>query len=198
MDQLQSHIWLTASSYLVKYLRISYIRKPFLYITLHLLHSEFPYIWGKFDFLFYQCTVGERIVRDMQAYNPGINSFYFQKQQFSLKLLSSRQISCNDILSFYLFLICYLPVQKYIPKPFKALQGLSLKRKGIILISGTKVFWGIHFSNFHYVRILSNLDVISCCSGWQFVHLQNKISLAEPLQKHSSSFANFLANFYVF
>jgi hypothetical protein len=43
-----------------KYLRISsYIRKPFLilYMTLQLLHSEFPYIWGKFSFLFYQCWV---------------------------------------------------------------------------------------------------------------------------------------------
>jgi hypothetical protein len=31
MEQLQSHIWLTASSYMGKYLRISsYIRKPFL------------------------------------------------------------------------------------------------------------------------------------------------------------------------
>ncbi len=27
-------------------------------MTLQLLHYEFPYIWGKFDFLFYQC--GER------------------------------------------------------------------------------------------------------------------------------------------
>jgi hypothetical protein len=26
-------------------------------MTLQLLHSEFPYIWGKFDFLFYQCTL---------------------------------------------------------------------------------------------------------------------------------------------
>ncbi len=25
------------------------------HMTLQLLHSEFPYIWGKFDFLFYQC-----------------------------------------------------------------------------------------------------------------------------------------------
>ncbi len=31
MEQLKSHIWLTASSYMGKYLRISlYIRKPFL------------------------------------------------------------------------------------------------------------------------------------------------------------------------
>jgi hypothetical protein len=26
-------------------------------MTLQLLHSEFPYWWGKFDFLFYQCNV---------------------------------------------------------------------------------------------------------------------------------------------
>ncbi len=56
VEQLQSHIWLTASSYMGKYLPISsYIRKPFLafsYMTLQLLHSEFPYIWGKLDFIF--------------------------------------------------------------------------------------------------------------------------------------------------
>jgi hypothetical protein len=44
MEQLQSHILLLASSYMVKYLRISsYTRKPFLiHMTLQLLHSEFP------------------------------------------------------------------------------------------------------------------------------------------------------------
>jgi hypothetical protein len=26
-------------------------------MTLQLLHSEFPYIWGNFDFLFYQCSL---------------------------------------------------------------------------------------------------------------------------------------------
>ncbi len=30
---------------------------PSSYMTLQLLHSEFPYIWGKFYFLFYQCTL---------------------------------------------------------------------------------------------------------------------------------------------
>ena len=41
-----------------KYLCISsYIRKPSSYLTLQLLHSEFPYISGKFYFLFYQCTL---------------------------------------------------------------------------------------------------------------------------------------------
>jgi hypothetical protein len=30
---------------------------PSSYMTLQLLHSEFPYIRGKFDFLFYQCSL---------------------------------------------------------------------------------------------------------------------------------------------
>ncbi len=52
-----SHIWLPASSMGKNLCISSYIRKPFLiqYMTLHLIPSEFPYIWGKFCFLFYQC-----------------------------------------------------------------------------------------------------------------------------------------------
>ncbi len=50
MEQLKGHIWLTASSYMGKYC-------PSSYMTLQQLHSEFPYIWGKFDFLFYQCRL---------------------------------------------------------------------------------------------------------------------------------------------
>ncbi len=30
---------------------------PISYMTLQLLHSEFPYIWGKFYFIFYKCRV---------------------------------------------------------------------------------------------------------------------------------------------
>ncbi len=38
---------------MVKNVRISsYIRKPSSYMTLHPIPSEFPYIWGKFCFLF--------------------------------------------------------------------------------------------------------------------------------------------------
>ncbi len=67
MEQLQSHIWLMASSYIGKYLRIfSYIKKPFLIcsMTLQLLHSEFPYIWGKLYFLFISVL--------WRAENPGV------------------------------------------------------------------------------------------------------------------------------
>ncbi len=60
VEQLQSHIWLTSSSCMGKYLRNLRIFPHILgslssYMTLQLLHSEFPYIWGKFGFLFYQC-----------------------------------------------------------------------------------------------------------------------------------------------
>ena len=58
MEQLRSHIRLTASSYMGKYLLISsYIRKPFLIYDFQPLHSEIPCIEGKFYFIFYQCTV---------------------------------------------------------------------------------------------------------------------------------------------
>ncbi len=33
---------------------------PSSHMTLRLLHSEFPYLWGKFDFLFYQCWMLSR------------------------------------------------------------------------------------------------------------------------------------------
>ncbi len=56
MGQLQSHIWLTASPYICPFPHILGSPGPSSYMTLQLLHSEFPYIWGKFDFLFYQCT----------------------------------------------------------------------------------------------------------------------------------------------
>ncbi len=42
------------SSYMGLYLLISsyILGSPFSYMTLQLLHSEFPYRWGKFNFLF--------------------------------------------------------------------------------------------------------------------------------------------------
>jgi hypothetical protein len=48
-------LWLTASSYMGKYLRISsYIRKPnYSYTTLQLLHSEFPYILYEENLIFF-------------------------------------------------------------------------------------------------------------------------------------------------
>ncbi len=55
-ERLQSHIWLTASSYIVEYLRISsYIRKPVLIYDFATDLIWIPYIWGKFRFLFYRC-----------------------------------------------------------------------------------------------------------------------------------------------
>jgi hypothetical protein len=48
-DLLNPHIWW-------KYLCISsYIMKPSSYITFHPIPIEFPFIWEKFSFLFYQC-----------------------------------------------------------------------------------------------------------------------------------------------
>ncbi len=54
---MQSHIWLTASSYMTKY----FCAFPHIlgshssYMTLQPIPSGFPYLWGKFYFIFYQC-----------------------------------------------------------------------------------------------------------------------------------------------
>ncbi len=54
MDQLQSPIWLTTSSYMGTICAFPHILGgPSSYMTLQLLHSEFPYIWGKFIFFFF-------------------------------------------------------------------------------------------------------------------------------------------------
>ncbi len=42
------HIWLNISAF------PHILESPSSYMTLQLLHSDFPYIWGKLDFLFYQ------------------------------------------------------------------------------------------------------------------------------------------------
>jgi hypothetical protein len=60
IEQLQSHeeglsnIW--GNAQIVNHIW----RGRWSYMSLRLLHSEFPYICGKFDFLFYQCTHGRK------------------------------------------------------------------------------------------------------------------------------------------
>ncbi len=53
VQQLQSHTYMRKGFLIYEEMRKYFpMRRP-----LQLLHSEFPYKWGKFDFLFYQCTV---------------------------------------------------------------------------------------------------------------------------------------------
>ncbi len=108
--------YMTDSSYMVKYLRISsYIRKPFLIYNFACAPFRISLYMRKIFFSFLSVYCGRENCWGLQEYNPGINRFYYQKQQFSLKFLSSRRISSNEILNFYLLIICYLPEQKYIP-----------------------------------------------------------------------------------
>ncbi len=64
-EQLQSHIWLTASSYIGKYLRISsYIRKPFLIYDFETAPLGISLYRRKIWFLFYHCR------QDRKGYSP--------------------------------------------------------------------------------------------------------------------------------
>ncbi len=64
VEQLQSHIWLTASSILIygeifaQFLIYVLLGSPSSYMTLQLLHSEFPDIWVKFIFFFISVIMG--------------------------------------------------------------------------------------------------------------------------------------------
>ncbi len=59
MEQLQSHIWLTASSYMGKYLRVSsYIRKALPHILLCNCSTEFPYTVYEENLIFFFISVG--------------------------------------------------------------------------------------------------------------------------------------------
>ncbi len=49
LRKFPSHIWVNICAFP----RI--LGSPYSYLTLQLLHSEFPYIWRKSDFLIYQC-----------------------------------------------------------------------------------------------------------------------------------------------
>jgi hypothetical protein len=102
VEQLQSHIWLTASSSPHIWGNIfafpHILGSPSSYMTLQLPHSEFLYIWGKFYFIFYQC-----IVR-------------LPCEQFSLHLKNSLQLpwitSSLFILALYILFLWYrLPFQ---------------------------------------------------------------------------------------
>jgi hypothetical protein len=53
MEQLQIHLWLLWLN-ICAFPHI--LGSPSSFMTLQLLHSKFPYIWGKVDFLFYQCS----------------------------------------------------------------------------------------------------------------------------------------------
>jgi len=56
-DRVQSHIWLTTPIFGENICAFPHILGSHSsYMTLHPIPSEFLYIWGKFCFLFYQCT----------------------------------------------------------------------------------------------------------------------------------------------
>ncbi len=65
MEQLHSHIWLTASSWEIFAHFLMYYEA----LPLQLLHSEFPYIWGKLDFLFYQCRINFHLSKFVEVWS---------------------------------------------------------------------------------------------------------------------------------
>jgi hypothetical protein len=69
--------------------------RPLIIYDLQLLHSEFPFIWGKFDFLFYQCTY-LRLKSTHMFCRPQICLIKFHSfcWSFNKNLLMSAKLTC--------------------------------------------------------------------------------------------------------
>jgi hypothetical protein len=88
-------------------------------MTLNLLHSEFPYIRGKFDFLFYQCTVYDKlsalvIVSTYSVLLTGIGLhldelFTWAEQVFDELLFVASQLLMSSSLGKSMYLMSSLP-----------------------------------------------------------------------------------------
>ncbi len=148
MEQLQSRIWLTASSYMGIYFRISsyILGSPSSYMTLQLLHSELPYIWGKFDFLFYQCSVANfwQTFRPFGAFHERENCSEFrsvkQKSEQTSGILFRNLSSKKNRFKF-----CMLTVLTPPPNDVKSNLYKFLDITGSVLRYRRKLFCGIPF-----------------------------------------------------
>ncbi len=78
--KFRREIWLTASSFRVKYLRISsytVLGSPSSYMTLHPIPSEFSYMWGKCCYPFYQCINHYTYKKNLKQFKIKIVIYYF-------------------------------------------------------------------------------------------------------------------------
>ncbi len=94
-DRMQSHIWLTSSSYMGKICAFPHqLGSPSSYMTLHPIPSEFPYIWGKILFSFF-ISVGHRIQEEknntmeqkMKSKTTGVRKWWEENQAFCCRMI---------------------------------------------------------------------------------------------------------------
>ncbi len=121
--QLQSHIWLTASSYMGKYLRISsyVLGSPSSHMSLQLLHYEFLYMWWKFDFLFYQCKTFKPRRRTKLTNNQcNLNRLCSMSPCGVCSSLKGLVAGCHSFCLFFIFLYIHTFIQSQFihPSPF--------------------------------------------------------------------------------
>ncbi len=71
-------------------------------MTLQLLHSEFPYIWGKFDFLFYQCDLEFVYIEESGRYGwKNFESHFVNLQECNPPLSWFREFSKAYLMTFF-------------------------------------------------------------------------------------------------
>ncbi len=93
VEQLQSHIWDKGFLIYEEILKYFPIYEEPLITTLQLLHSEFPYIRGKFDFLFYQCTYSAcklKLQRYWETSGQSQRKLFWYARNFSIYTLKMK------------------------------------------------------------------------------------------------------------
>ncbi len=89
-------------------------------MTLQLLHSEFPYICGKFDFLFYQCgaynSLSTTQYKKVWYHAGGLDCFTFCSVGTTKPLekssgLQQLHVACGQYTNFYSALHVYITLQ---------------------------------------------------------------------------------------
>ncbi len=63
-------------------------------MTLQLLHSEFPYVWGKFDFIYNQCT--EQLKKT--CFTLFAKAISYRIQTYNKKILENHVFRCCRLL----------------------------------------------------------------------------------------------------
>ncbi len=128
-DRVQSHIWLMASSYMVKNVCAfpHILGRHSSYMTLHPIPSEYPYIWGNFIFFFISvggeesagmwdesdeteelnffctCTTGLRVLYPATAYKRGKSRYGRQSSSILFEPdIGARELFTN-IISFLMY-----------------------------------------------------------------------------------------------
>ncbi len=87
----------------------THIGSPSSYMTLQPIPSGYPYIWGKFLFLFYQCKIPRRKLRPRNAQRRKVRKTkvrdYWRSEAIMFGIKDNKKLKCRTVYTVYFFCI---------------------------------------------------------------------------------------------